>query len=64
MFDGVLQMSKTFSDTVSRFNFTVLKFHDFSKSTNRGGFNFTLRENLIKFRALGLLSDVLKCAAW
>jgi hypothetical protein len=33
-------------NTVSRFNSTVLKFHDFPKSTNRDGFNFALRENL------------------
>ena len=50
-------------DTVSRFNSTVLKFHDFSKSTYRVGFNFTLRENQIKFRALNLLPDVSKCTA-
>jgi hypothetical protein len=50
-------------NTKSRFNSTVLKFHDFSKSTNRGDFNFTLRENQIKFRALSLLPDVSKCAA-
>jgi proto-oncogene tyrosine-protein kinase Met len=37
---------KIFQNTVSRFNFTVLKFHDFQKSTNRDGFNFALRENL------------------
>jgi hypothetical protein len=49
--------------TVNRFNSTVLKFHDFSKSTYRVGFNFTLQENQIKFRALGLLSDVSRCRA-
>lgn len=32
-------------DTVSRFNFTVLNFQDFSKSTNWDGFNFTLQED-------------------
>jgi hypothetical protein len=37
---------------VSRFNSTVLTFHDFSKSTNCGGFNFTLLEIQFEFRAL------------
>jgi hypothetical protein len=33
----------------------VLKFHDFSKSIYRGGFDFTMGEDQIKFRTLFII---------
>lgn len=35
-------------NTASIFNSTVLKFHDFSESTNREGFYITLQQNQLK----------------
>lgn len=32
-------------NTVSRSNSKMLKYHDFTKKTNRNGFNLTLQEN-------------------
>lgn len=32
-------------NTVSRSNSKTLKYHDFTKKTNRNGFNLTLQEN-------------------